>query len=31
MVLVRETCKYHSRGEKYTYVILERPVGTTTD
>ena len=30
MVLVRETCEYHSRGEEYG-VILERPVGTTAD
>ena len=30
MVLVRETCEYHSGGEEYG-VILERPVGTTAD
>ena len=30
MVLVRETCEYHSRGEEYG-VISERPVGTTAD
>ena len=31
MVLVRETCEYHSRGEEVYGVILERPVGTTAD
>ena len=32
MVLVRETCEYHSRGEECMHgVILERPVGTTAD
>ena len=30
MVLVGETCEYHSGGEEYG-VISERPVGTTAD
>ena len=30
VVLVRETCEYHSRGEEYG-VILERLVGTTVE
>ena len=30
VVLVGETCEYHSRGKKYG-VTLERSVGTTAD